>query len=564
MQFERGQRVALVHTTDPHTELRPGDQGTVRRHDADQRRVDVAWDSGSTLSMLLDEGDDITPIPTDGPDNPTDPATPATTEKTGWTDPLDAVRAAGTADGTSAAQWWLQDTIGGRASGDTTAAARRILNGIDDEDPAVLDTLPTADAGWPGNTATRYYHIAEDGHATELTAEQSRQAKDAYRDGYATAVTDTVAAACRRQLHPTGDDRDLSHLHPDNITFGSVGVFSGDWNDASADIGFPLTAGYVGTLVDRWNGWAVFTSTRTVAEAIVADQQQVRDAYRADLARGGVPEQELDRQTDEAYSRMWWDGDVIVVDSTALHDDPEAFERIEPDEDGRYVVMGRSWCWEAVDPYDCARIVGELPEPGASQEWILLTHAPYTKLPPAPCTVTNLIASRSGWAYSGELRYAGEWIATVSDIDAPATTTVGTVPAARLTTVMAGRFDAQAWQAHVAAARRCGEPMTEAAVLDALALETLFAHAIDEADAARAALVRLVDDAGGIRAVVRVSPAPLTAEAFADLRQRLLATHPDRQGVAWQYWNGRGWRHLTTAAADQPPPAPDGGTTPTG
>ncbi|MFH8294983.1 DUF4314 domain-containing protein [Streptomyces sp. NPDC018059] len=61
----RGDRVELVTTTDPHTELAPGDQGTVRAlHPADAlggRRLDVNWDSGSRLTMLLDEGDQVRP-----------------------------------------------------------------------------------------------------------------------------------------------------------------------------------------------------------------------------------------------------------------------------------------------------------------------------------------------------------------------------------------------------------------------------------------------------------------------------------------------------------------------
>ena len=32
-RFQRGDRVALVHTGDPHTRLRPGDEGTVTRYD---------------------------------------------------------------------------------------------------------------------------------------------------------------------------------------------------------------------------------------------------------------------------------------------------------------------------------------------------------------------------------------------------------------------------------------------------------------------------------------------------------------------------------------------------
>ena len=65
-RFERGDRVALEHTDDPDTRLRPGDEGTVTRYDPKLGQLDVSWDSGSTLSMLLDDGDRvrlITPAP---------------------------------------------------------------------------------------------------------------------------------------------------------------------------------------------------------------------------------------------------------------------------------------------------------------------------------------------------------------------------------------------------------------------------------------------------------------------------------------------------------------------
>jgi Domain of unknown function (DUF4314) len=64
-----GDRVALEHTDDPHTRLRPGDEGTVTRYDPRVARLDVNWDSGSTLAMLLSNGDRvrlITPAPGTG------------------------------------------------------------------------------------------------------------------------------------------------------------------------------------------------------------------------------------------------------------------------------------------------------------------------------------------------------------------------------------------------------------------------------------------------------------------------------------------------------------------
>ena len=68
-RFERGDRVALEHTDDPDTRLRPGDEGTVTRYDPGLGQLDVNWDSGSTLSMLLNDGDRvrlITPAPEAG------------------------------------------------------------------------------------------------------------------------------------------------------------------------------------------------------------------------------------------------------------------------------------------------------------------------------------------------------------------------------------------------------------------------------------------------------------------------------------------------------------------
>jgi Domain of unknown function (DUF4314) len=57
--FMRGDRVALERTDDPDTRLRPGDEGTVTRYDPKPGQLDVRWDSGSTLSMLLNDGDGV-------------------------------------------------------------------------------------------------------------------------------------------------------------------------------------------------------------------------------------------------------------------------------------------------------------------------------------------------------------------------------------------------------------------------------------------------------------------------------------------------------------------------
>jgi hypothetical protein len=59
MQYRKGQRVTLVHTDDPHTQLRPGEHGTVLRHDTTTDTIHIAWDSGSRLAMCPEAGDRI-------------------------------------------------------------------------------------------------------------------------------------------------------------------------------------------------------------------------------------------------------------------------------------------------------------------------------------------------------------------------------------------------------------------------------------------------------------------------------------------------------------------------
>jgi hypothetical protein len=57
--YQRGDRIALEYTADPHTRLRPGDEGTVTGYDPGHGQLSVRWDSGSTLAMLLHDGDRV-------------------------------------------------------------------------------------------------------------------------------------------------------------------------------------------------------------------------------------------------------------------------------------------------------------------------------------------------------------------------------------------------------------------------------------------------------------------------------------------------------------------------
>ncbi|MBM0226137.1 DUF4314 domain-containing protein [Micromonospora sp. ATA51] len=353
MTYQAGERIALEHTNDPHTLLRPGDEGTVRGYDPDQRIVTVDWDSGSRLAMVLDAGDRIRHTSHGAAD-------------TGWQRVLDALRTVGATAGKEAAQWWAQEVLGGRAGGNVAATARRICTALDDGDPEVLDGLPAGDRYALADDRARYTEAAPEGAPAweDLTAARCDRTRWAWCEGFDAAVTDEVARQCRVTLSPTGDDRDLSHLHPDEVRLGGPGVFAGDWAwtpNSDGDMRVPV--GFVGTLVDTWNGWAVFTCTRQVAEAIVAEQQAARDRYRQHLAARGVTGVQLDRLVDESMARMRFDGDVIDVDETRVHGDPDAVEHIAPDPNGEYTVMGRAWTWIAVHPYDCHRIAGDIPDP---------------------------------------------------------------------------------------------------------------------------------------------------------------------------------------------------------
>jgi hypothetical protein len=57
--YKPGDRVVLDSTSDTHTRLVAGDTGTVTGYSQRFNQLNVLWDSGSSLSMLLGEGDQV-------------------------------------------------------------------------------------------------------------------------------------------------------------------------------------------------------------------------------------------------------------------------------------------------------------------------------------------------------------------------------------------------------------------------------------------------------------------------------------------------------------------------
>lgn len=190
-------------------------------------------------------------------------------------------------------------------------------------------------------------------------------------------------------------------------------MFAGDWSYTDAG---RVPVGFVGTLIDTWNGWAVFTCTRAVAEAIVAEQGRLRKAERARIEAGAVRGRNRARAVNEAICPMWWDGDEIVVDERVMHPGDEGLSRIAPDEDGLYIVNGWRWTWRAVDPADCDQIAGLIPPYGRHQQFVLLTHTPL-RVPHDRLTVTSLTAVTigGGQASSAVLKLDGRKVGTVDN-----------------------------------------------------------------------------------------------------------------------------------------------------
>lgn len=125
-----------------------------------------------------------------------------------WPALVTAVRAAGARE--QAADWWAQDTLGGRATGDTAAVARRIMAGIDDGDPHICDQLPTfASNDVPGEADLINELGAGPRQDKPLTSKHRDDGVTAYAMSFDQAVLDRAGQLCRDVLEPAdGPDED--------------------------------------------------------------------------------------------------------------------------------------------------------------------------------------------------------------------------------------------------------------------------------------------------------------------------------------------------------------------
>ncbi|MEV0453731.1 hypothetical protein [Catellatospora methionotrophica] len=336
---------------------------------------------------------------------------------------------------------------------------------------------------------------------------------------------------------------ELDYLAPDRLRIGSVGVFAGEW----AWYGDPsrVPVGFVGTLLDRVNGWAVFTCTGEVAAAIIADNERRRGIENSRLAAANATGSDLTWQVDRLCPPLWFDGDVIVFDETARHDDTEV-TRYEPDGQGRYQISGDSWCWQAVDPSRCDHIVGAIPAREAAQEFVMALHTPL-RMPHDRLTVVameHMNVSR-GLAYTATLHLDGQYVGLIECQGSGMPTIYQT----------AGRgFGWRELGEFVAGCRWQGEPTSEEMVLEALISEYETNAIIKDCKPFSEAVVALrADDGDLLNLEYRLDKRHMAAgdpqQMATALTKRVVRRYPYLDMFTWQFWWDGQWRTLGTVDA---------------
>lgn len=125
----------------------------------------------------------------------------------------DAAESLGRAHGRNAAEWWAQENFGGRAPSDVAPLAARVIAGIDDGDPEVMDTLPRADLSgeWADGLDTRGLLDSVGMSGADDAGEVATSLADAYETAFSDAAQDYVTTVARSVVAATD-------LTPDTMT----------------------------------------------------------------------------------------------------------------------------------------------------------------------------------------------------------------------------------------------------------------------------------------------------------------------------------------------------------
>lgn len=117
-------------------------------------------------------------------------------------------RKLGEEEGRNAAAWWEQDAIGGRVTSGEEETATRVLQGLEDGDPEILDALPFPDLSgeWaermtgPELVTQALESVGLVGGDPSHLLEWDNEICDAYELAFSQAAQDAITEACRSVL----------------------------------------------------------------------------------------------------------------------------------------------------------------------------------------------------------------------------------------------------------------------------------------------------------------------------------------------------------------------------
>lgn len=115
-------------------------------------------------------------------------------------------RAEGAERGRNAAEWYAQDTFGGRVTRGADAAARKVLQGIDDGDPEIWDTLPVPDLSGEWADLLNGSQLVSDAVEAAGIDEETEDVNSLFADvcdAYENAFHDSVVATIARYAKNT-------------------------------------------------------------------------------------------------------------------------------------------------------------------------------------------------------------------------------------------------------------------------------------------------------------------------------------------------------------------------
>jgi hypothetical protein len=115
-------------------------------------------------------------------------------------------RGIGVEHGRNAAEWFIQDAFGGRHTGDSKAAAARVLKMIQDGDPAIWDSanVPDLSGEWADSyteerllRSCAFATHSREGLEKELEPEEADELCREYQDGAAWGWSSAVESSAR-------------------------------------------------------------------------------------------------------------------------------------------------------------------------------------------------------------------------------------------------------------------------------------------------------------------------------------------------------------------------------